>query len=144
MSDYSKYTAQELLDIAANGVLAQGRRSIRKNTEKGESEYFCGYRGSNNLKCAVGHIMRDEDYDPLMETNGDIPTCVRSIQQNFHQLTTLSPFLELLGDLQTWHDSIDDSVMSSDEFRREAFIRLEDLIYSQYPDLHLKNIRVNS
>lgn len=31
---------------------------------------MCAYRGTDGLKCAIGHIISDENYSPEMEGNG--------------------------------------------------------------------------
>ena len=52
---------QEALNIAARGILEQGAYSLNK------ARTSCMYRGENGTKCAVGHLIPDDDYDPLME-----------------------------------------------------------------------------
>lgn len=53
-------TNQELFDKVVRAIVKQGRGSIN-------SEGLCVYRGPDGLKCAVGHIIPDELYSPLIE-----------------------------------------------------------------------------
>jgi hypothetical protein len=52
---------QELFEKAINGLLQQGTVSYIQGTG-------CMYRGLNGTKCAVGHLIPDELYDPEIET----------------------------------------------------------------------------
>lgn len=46
-----------------DGLKAQGfKRSL--------GETGCSYRGDDGLKCAIGHVIADEDYSPGMEQKG--------------------------------------------------------------------------
>ena len=55
-------TKQETFNIVANHLLTQNRQSLN---EIG----LCMYRGPDNLKCAIGCLIADEDYYPAMEHN---------------------------------------------------------------------------
>ena len=52
---------QEALNIAARGILEQGAYSTNK------ARTSCMYRGSEGMKCAVGHLISEEDHRPIME-----------------------------------------------------------------------------
>ena len=54
-------TAQEVFDQVATHLL--------KQNEKSEDLYRCLYRGSNNLKCAAGCLISDQEYNDLLEGN---------------------------------------------------------------------------
>ena len=56
--------AQEIYDKVKAHLLTQGERS----TDMGN---HCLYRGPNGLKCAVGCLIPDDLYDPLMEAPGN-------------------------------------------------------------------------
>lgn len=46
-----------------DGLKAQGfKQSL--------GETGCSYRGADGLKCAIGHVIADEDYNPEMEKKG--------------------------------------------------------------------------
>jgi len=54
-----KLTKQDIFNIAANGLLKQGKTS--KNSSS------CMYRGPNGLKCAIGMLIPDELYEEGFE-----------------------------------------------------------------------------
>ena len=51
---------QQFFDTAIAGIIAQGGPSI---DDKGN----CLYRAPDGCKCALGHLIADEDYDPDFE-----------------------------------------------------------------------------
>lgn len=53
-------TLQELFDQAWRGLAAQGWQSSW-------SDGRCAYRGENGRRCAVGHLIHDDEYSPGME-----------------------------------------------------------------------------
>ena len=55
-----KLTKQDVFNIAANGILKQGKRSVSG---------LCLYRGPNGLKCAIGMLIPDELYENHFEGN---------------------------------------------------------------------------
>lgn len=56
----------EVIKEVAGHLAKQRRRSIR------DLENTCLYRGPNGAKCAVGFLIDDDLYDPLMEDEGII------------------------------------------------------------------------
>lgn len=52
-------TNQEVFDIVARHLLTQNEQSV--------NEDGCAYRGEGGLKCAVGALIPDSDYDPDWE-----------------------------------------------------------------------------
>jgi len=52
---------QQIFDAGVAGVLAQGGYSYN------DANGGCFYRGPHGCKCALGHSIRDEDYDPSLE-----------------------------------------------------------------------------
>lgn len=54
-------TPQQLFDAVAKHLLTQGQKSRDDNGN-------CLYRGPDNLKCAIGALIRDECYSPRLET----------------------------------------------------------------------------
>lgn len=56
-------TDEEAFSISANGLLAQGCKSI-------DSEGLCQFRGTGGKKCAVGFLITDEEYFDAMERYG--------------------------------------------------------------------------
>lgn len=58
-------TNQEMFDKAVAGLAAQGfRRSV---LNEGELEECCQYRGPDGMKCALGHVISDEQYNRSIE-----------------------------------------------------------------------------
>lgn len=66
-------TNQEIFDRVAQHLLRQNSRSVLVGKNDA-----CRYRGSAGLKCAIGCLIADEDYEPEMEgrspteTGGDL------------------------------------------------------------------------
>lgn len=84
---------QEAFDTAARGVLKQGKAAIVWHITKP----MCALRGENSTKCAIGHLISDDDYTQHYE-NGPI-TWLREQIPNLKSL----PF-NFLVDLQNAHD----------------------------------------
>jgi hypothetical protein len=53
------YTKQQIFDQVARAIIAQGKPSV-DNTQ-------CLYRAPDGCKCAAGHLIPDDEYDPDME-----------------------------------------------------------------------------
>ena len=88
-------TAQEVFDVAVEGVILQGGPSV-----SGKS---CVYRARNGRECAAGQLIPDKFYSERMEGNSFGGTgCADSV--------TLSQHLGLISSLQSAHD---DAVSSS-------------------------------
>lgn len=60
-------TLQEMFDKAVGGIKQQGRLS--KDTDPHDKLAVCRYRMPDDpaVRCAVGHLIPDEMYDPAME-----------------------------------------------------------------------------
>jgi hypothetical protein len=56
-------TRQEMFDTAYAGIIAQGGPATTTNGA-------CRYRRPSGNKCAVGHLISDDKYDPDMEGTG--------------------------------------------------------------------------
>lgn len=54
-------TAQEIFDIVSAGLLKQNKRSLLPNGVD------CAYRGAGGLKCAIGHLISDAEYQESFE-----------------------------------------------------------------------------
>lgn len=107
---------QILFNKAYLGLKAQGFRQSM-NADQDE----CAYRGSGGLKCAIGHCIPDEHYDPEIEGLPVLDTPVEDL------LITLYPGIDphFASSLQGIHDQTSKTVMKSrlEEFAR--FHRLE-------------------
>lgn len=112
-------TKQEIFDIAARGVIGQRGFSVREDG-------LCQYR-SSGMKCAVGHMIPDEDYDPnfdiyfvsikdVLEDKRDYDEVRRGgVVDKFHGVLMKhglsdgsSESLKFLQDLQYAHDCASD------------------------------------
>ena len=88
------YTRQQAFDTVVAHLLTQGERA--------ERDGVCLYHASNGLKCAVGCLIADKHYDPVMEG--------RSINVNkeIRQALTESGYslsdTSFLSTLQSVHD----------------------------------------
>jgi hypothetical protein len=107
-------TLQQIFDIVIVALRAQGCPSYRLPISVSPQKPIAGclYRGPNGAKCAIGHLIRDEDYKPEFEMKGinaDIRTALRkngvNVFQNFELATAeeLRTF-EFLKKLQVAHD----------------------------------------
>jgi len=56
---------QVLYDKVLFGLREQGHRSMSRNADSDSEQ--CAYRGDNNDKCAIGLLIPDAAYDPLIE-----------------------------------------------------------------------------
>lgn len=91
---------QNIFDTVVAAVIAQGARS---QDEIG----WCMYRGPNGLKCAAGHLIPDDRYDPRMEGN-----VIREVNNKFE--LGLDANINLIQALQFAHDNA-----SPDDFVNE-------------------------
>ena len=87
-------TAQSIFNTAYTGMLAQNQRSQIGNDR-------CAYRGPNGLKCAVGMVLTNDEYNPLMNSES---MDVAELLDRGLLPDRLVPHLKLLDDLQIAHD----------------------------------------
>lgn len=85
---------QEIFDKVFLGLKSQ---NFQLSFAEGQG---CRYRGPNGLKCAIGHLISDEEYDPNMETH-----TVRELKYCLLNLIQGEEMLEFLADLQCIHDN---------------------------------------
>ena len=94
-------TRQEIFDTVARHLIAQGKQSSRGPTIGEKSG--CLYRGPNGLKCAVGVLIDDADYNPDMEGKSANLPIVRDALSK--KVSTLH--MPLVAALQETHDKHD-------------------------------------
>jgi len=99
-------TAQQLFDYITHFLYKQGKASMGVAEDGTET---CAYRGSKGLMCAVGCIIPDEIYVPLMEAKavdelGKFITAPK--HKSYKKL--LEKHISLLCELQTVHDDLYD------------------------------------
>lgn len=104
--DLRNSTLQELFDQAVAGLRGQGCQVALEGDR-------CQYRTDKGLKCAFGHLIPDNLYDPVWDKNGY--TVSRLISEGIVKIQsdTQRTFLQ---DLQNAHD--DSSDWSSDGLGR--------------------------
>lgn len=104
-------------------LLKQGKKSVDRNG-------MCKYRGPDGLKCAVGHMLSDEEYKPEMENVG-VKSLVTLYKLDF------SYDITLLRALQSAHDCTQDETFVDDfkaNLRRtpELSKLLDEVLHENY------------
>lgn len=94
IQEVNNKSLQEIFDFVANHLLAQNGKAIEND--------MCRYR-SGNLKCAVGALIADEDYDCKFE-NSSIRTLRDKLEGSIFADIS-EPKLILLMHLQSIHDT---------------------------------------
>lgn len=98
-------TEQEIFNQVVAGLAGQGfeqSKDMRPNPTTGEPSQMCLYRGPGGKKCAVGHLITDEEYDPAWEN-----LTLRRVMSKCATLTRFEPHRGLLEGLQRAHDAAD-------------------------------------
>lgn len=57
------YTKQEIFNLSVTGVVNQGGPSRIDD----DLDFGCAYRGDDGRKCGIGHLIKDEDYNPVSD-----------------------------------------------------------------------------
>lgn len=65
-------TLQEIFDIVSTHLLKQDRQAREGVDQEGFGQGICRYRSPAGLKCAVGCLITDEQYNPIMEKAGSL------------------------------------------------------------------------
>lgn len=92
----TEVTAQSLFDQVWDWFVVQGKpRSVAAGAS------HCAYRGAGGAKCAVGVLIRDDEYDPDMDDGA--PT-VTTMAECGLLPSRLVPHLDMLRQLQGVHD----------------------------------------
>jgi hypothetical protein len=92
-------TPQQIFDTVATHLFTQGQRAMVRDEDADDNTDFCAYRTSDGLKCAVGVLLPDELYVPVMENNS-----VYSLIRSFHVPSWFHDHQSLLMRLQEAHD----------------------------------------
>ena len=95
-------TEQEVFDKVAPHLLTQQVAAYGPNPNPGDESQgkSCLYRGPNGTMCAVGCLIPDEVYNPVMEGSG-----VENLLDAYEEeLPDLVPHVDLLVRLQAVHD----------------------------------------
>jgi hypothetical protein len=93
---------QVLFDYIVNALRKQGCRSLDIGTE------FCRYRGSNGTKCAAGHVITDDEYNPNIEGKLIQFLVVENGKIEYNRIIeNTSKNIDILRALQQTHDNFD-------------------------------------
>lgn len=105
---------QEVFDKIITGLRRQGKQS--------KDGFFCAYRSADGCKCAVGQLIPDEAYHPMMEGYGvNHPVILEALLRVVDPSTIL-----FISYMQYIHDR-DDVKLWEQSFKRAA--ELHNLIY---------------
>lgn len=116
-------TTQQVFDTVIEHLIKQGKQAKA-------STGHCSYRTTDGLKCAVGCLIPDELYNPILE--GRSVEGIRSITLRQYIYPTLYTFIDknfdILQDLQSLHDS--DNAWDSNTFSKIGKSEIESIIKS--------------
>jgi hypothetical protein len=129
-------TKQEIFNKVWLGLNGQNwKRSVDNKTE------CCVYRGPGGLKCAVGHLISDENYDPKMEGS-----CVTNMLEHYpfalgeEFSNPDADIYEFLDALQDAHDvsrvstlGIESEDLQFGDDMKAAFIKFADIHNLEIP-----------
>jgi len=100
---------QEIFDKAVSGLASQGFVRSRQSTDEQIINPKCLYRGPNNTKCAVGHLIPDDVFKDQFNTYD-----VRSLPSDVLLAAGLAidnsdygvevPHIQFIASLQVQHD----------------------------------------
>ncbi len=106
--DSSSMTAIEIIDKVTEHLLNQNKKSISTYSmvqdENGQPVPGCLYRGEDGLKCAIGCLIKDDEYSFDIEGY-----TVLELYESKRLFKRLAPYVELLLDLQSIHDDYEPS-----------------------------------
>lgn len=100
----SKAKQQLMFNAAVLGVIGQGGKSINTNG------LSCAYRGEKGAKCAVGHLIPDEKYEPIWDSYSN-PTLIGETSAKADRLRASIDAdwddIDILSAIQRAHDAAD-------------------------------------
>lgn len=99
-----KLTPVELVRKMLTGLAGQ---NWKQSTTTGGKYGGCAYRGGDGLKCAVGHLIPDDEYREEMDGAAcSVPDVLSVLRKNMchDTLDNLQANLDLLNTVQSWHD----------------------------------------
>lgn len=122
MPSHAPLTAQQAFDLALNGIRGQQYRQSAKGLN-------CVYRGPGGLKCAVGHMLPDDLYDPKMD---DTTTAAGMLGTEFPATAALFQDVppDLLSDLQFAHDAMAPGGAEKYEYQMQVIAKRFHLTYT--------------
>lgn len=96
LSTINQFTKLEIIAFVREKLLTQNMQSVKYSGARAK----CLYRGPNGLKCAVGHLIADDEYGAFMEACTINASC-------FDKFEISHDRRRLLTRLQDIHDSRD-------------------------------------
>lgn len=109
-------SAQEIFDKVVIALRKQGKKSMDNSTSEGN---ICRYRDRSGNKCAIGHLLSDEEYRSSMEGNS-VRSLVSFCLVSSATIAWMKPHLDLLIALQSIHDSQDGPEMWENKWEKLA------------------------
>lgn len=110
-------TMQETFDFVVGKIREQGCASMGDNKS-------CLYRGPNGTKCAAGHVIPDDKYDPIMENctvaKNEFTGMNEGVKLIRKVLLETGHDLQILRGLQFCHDESSRFENFLERFEREA------------------------
>ena len=114
-------TQQQAFELAFAALWKQNERCL--------VDGVCRYRGTDGTKCAVGHLIPDEDYEPEWDNRTDPKVTsldvIRLIVGKVHDFRDL-PIFFLQRMQQEMHDEL-----SSPDFRRKLLIAAKNFAHAR-------------
>jgi hypothetical protein len=101
---------------------------LRSQREASTDGIHCMYRGRNGNRCAVGHLISDDIYDPKMEGLGISNLLARFELPNYFHLEC-----SLIQELQSAHDLHLVSSLDEWELEMQKIAHRNRLIYTPEP-----------
>lgn len=123
----SSDTRQEAFDIMVSGLIKQGKPSYDIQTMN------CMYDNGAGQKCAVGMLIPDDDYSPLLEGNGISTLAFKAVKFGWktkHLFNEMN--YDMMDAVRTTHD------MSVTFYREEGTEKWIDHIKKEYEALAFK------
>lgn len=90
---------QYTYDVVALHLLLQGEKSEQLRDHDGELGITCMYRGNYGLRCAIGFLISNQNYNPRMEGKGVGENIICYIGTEYYRN------VRFLADLQLIHDN---------------------------------------
>jgi len=98
--------AQQVFDTVVNHLRQQNAKA-QKMLDSDNRVLRCMYRSPDGLKCAVGCLITDQEYDDHFEKVGDVQDLLDEWSLPISLFERLNPHRILLVTLQKIHDNLD-------------------------------------
>lgn len=112
---------QQIFDTVVSKLLIQGQNSV--------DEVVCRYRGPEGRKCAIGHLIPDELYNPDFETRS-IDMILEDEKLSKNLPSWMFEEKDFLYRLQAMHDDEISEDLVGEEFRTELLAAAEEVAAS--------------